>query len=102
MDLMVSVEVLQSGIADHNLHRGQRARRGAQLENEERGKDQRYAACGLWNPLQLASLTIRISISSANRNVVLPSWNCTRYMTRSRLRTSRRINGVSRKRSRPA
>ena len=45
---MVSVEVLQSGIADHNLHRGQRARRGAQLENEERAKDQRYAACGLW------------------------------------------------------
>ena len=50
MDLMVSVEVLQSGIADHNLHRGQRARRGAQLENEERGKDQRYTACGLMEP----------------------------------------------------
>ena len=47
---MVSVEVLQSGIADHNLHRGQRARRGAQLENEERGKDQRYTACGLMEP----------------------------------------------------
>ena len=39
---MVSVEVLQSGIADHNLHRGQRARGGAQLEDEERGKGQRY------------------------------------------------------------
>ncbi|MGA8058221.1 MAG: hypothetical protein WB999_08255 [Candidatus Binataceae bacterium] len=44
---MVSVEVLQSGIADHNLHRGQRARGGAQLEDEERGKGQRYTTRGL-------------------------------------------------------
>ena len=35
------------GLPTTTCNRGQRARRGAQLENEERGKDQRYTACGL-------------------------------------------------------
>src|ERR1035441_9863962 len=43
-----------------------------------------------------------ITTSSGNRNVVAPSSNCTRYMRRSRLFTSRRMRGCSLNRLRPS
>ena len=39
-DAAVRVEVLQAGIADHDLHRGTRGRGRAQLKNEQRGQGQ--------------------------------------------------------------
>ena len=45
-DAAVGVEMLQARIADHNLHRGERARSGVQLQNEQRGKGQRRAGQG--------------------------------------------------------
>ena len=42
-----------------------------------------------------------ITTSSGKRNVVAPSSNCTRYMRRSRLFTSRRMRGCSLNRLRP-